>query len=119
MKFGGAALETPDHLSNVAKIIEGQKGRYDHVVVVVSAMKGMTDELTKLAHQVARDPAEREVDMLISVGERISMSLLAMALSDRGIGAVSLTGSQSGIITCPHHCAAEIVHVYPQRIKNT
>ena len=117
MKFGGAALETPEHLSNIAEIIEGQRGRYDHVVAVVSAMKGMTDELTRLAHQVAREPVKREVDMLISVGERISMSLLAMALSDRGIGAISLTGSQSGIITCSRHRAAEIVHVYPHRIE--
>ncbi|NGX50682.1 MAG: Aspartate kinase [Chlamydiae bacterium] len=118
MKFGGAALESPSHFSNVAEIIAEKKLHYDHLVVVVSAMGGVTDELMGLAHQVAKEPAEREMDMLLSVGERISMSLLAMALSDLGVEAISLTGSQSGIITSSRHREAEILTVRPQRINH-
>lgn len=117
MKFGGAALETPAHFGEVCAVIDARRGEYERVVVVVSAMQGMTDELEGLARQVAKEPARREMDMLISVGERISMSLLAMALEERGISAVSLTGSQSGIITSGDHNAAEIVAVRPTRIE--
>ena len=117
MKFGGAALEAPKHFANVAEIIAEKQKLYDHVVVVVSAMGGVTDGLTNLADQVAKQPVEREMDMLISVGERISMSLLAMALEDRGIGAISLTGSQSGIITCNRHREAQIIALRPLRIN--
>ncbi|MCB1110493.1 MAG: aspartate kinase [Chlamydiia bacterium] len=113
MKFGGASLETPKHFINVADLIAAKK---EPVVVVVSAMGEMTDELTHLAHQVAQQPSRRELDMLISVGERISMSLLAMALEERGVPAISLTGSQSGIITCSHHNDALIEEVRPVRI---
>jgi len=114
MKFGGAALETPEHFRNVADIIAEKKGR---LIVVVSAMGNVTDELTSLAHQVAEEPSKREMDMLLSVGERISMSLLAMALEERRISAISLTGSQSGIITCNHHNEAFIQDVRPIRIQ--
>lgn len=114
MKFGGASLQTPKHFMNVADIIASKSGER---VVVVSAMGDMTDELTSLACQVSASPPRREMDMLISVGERISMSLLAMALSDRGIPAISLTGSQSGIITCTHHTDALIQDVRPIRIQ--
>ena len=114
MKFGGASLKTPKHFMNVADIIASKQGR---IVVVVSAMGEMTNELTHLAHQVAREPARREMDMLISVGERISMSLLAMALEERGVSAISLTGSQSGIITCGMHNDALIKDVRPIRIQ--
>lgn len=116
MKFGGAALESPEHFGNVATIIIDKRSQYDQIIVVVSAMRGVTDELTKLAHLVSRDPVKREVDMLISVGERVSMSLLAMALEDRGVHAISLTGSQSGIITCNSHREAKIQRVHPVRI---
>ncbi|MCB1106880.1 MAG: aspartate kinase [Chlamydiia bacterium] len=114
MKFGGAALQTPKHFANVAEIIAAKEGR---IVVVVSAMGKMTDSLASLAHQVSQNPARREMDMLISVGERISMSLLAMALEERKIPAISLTGSQSGIITCSHHNEAFIEDVRPTRIE--
>ncbi len=114
MKFGGAALRTPKHFANVAEIICEKKGR---VVVVVSAMGNVTDELVGLAHEVAKKPARREMDMLLSVGERISMSLLAMALEARGVSAISLTGSQSGIITCNRHNEAFIQDVRPIRIQ--
>lgn len=114
MKFGGAALETPEHFGNIADIIREKKGR---IVVVVSAMGNVTNELNLLAHQVAKNPSKREMDMLLSVGERISMSLLAMALEERKIPAISLTGSQSGIITCSHHNEAFIQDVRPIRIQ--
>ena len=114
LKFGGAALETPEHFANIADIIMEKRGR---VVAVVSAMAKVTDSLISLAHQVAKNPPKREVDMLISVGERISMSLLAMALEDRGVSAISLTGSQSGIITSNLHNEAVITAVRPTRIE--
>lgn len=117
MKFGGAALETPKHFSNVAEIISARQKEYERIVVVVSAMWGVTDELTALAHQVVKKPAPREMDMLVSAGERISMALLAMALSEKGVDAVSLTGSQSGIITCTRHNNAQIETVRPVRIQ--
>ena len=114
MKFGGDSLRTPKHFINVADMIAAKKGA---IVVVVSAMGEKTDELTHLAYQVSKKPARREMDMLISVGERISMSLLAMALEEKGISAISLTGSQSGIITCDRHNDALIQDVRPIRIK--
>jgi aspartate kinase len=114
MKFGGASLKTPESFVNVAEIIAAKKGR---VVVVVSAMGSMTDSLMGLAHQISKKPPRRELDMLISVGERMSMSLLAMALDEKGVSAISLTGSQSGIITCSEHADALIKDVRPTRIQ--
>ena len=114
MKFGGASLKTPESFVNVAEIIAAKKGR---VVVVVSAMGSMTDSLMGLAHQISKKPPRRELDMLISVGERMSMSLLAMALYEKGVSAISLTGSQSGIITCSQHADALIKDVRPTRIQ--
>jgi len=105
LKFGGAACRDTNHIEKVASLIEGP------CVVVVSAMAGVTDELIQLAHTIHKSPPVRELDMLLSCGERISMSLLAMALAKRGIGAVSLTGSQSGIITSDDHTMARIIDV--------
>jgi len=118
MKFGGAALHSLQHFANVVEIIAEKRQAYEHIVVTVSAMGGVTDELIGLAGQIAQRPAEREMDMLVSAGERVSMSLLAMALEDRGISAVSLTGSQSGIITCNHHREAQIIAVRPFRVMH-
>jgi len=117
MKFGGSVLDTPQKFAYIAEIISEKKQQYDYVVVVVSAMGGLTNTLIKLANQVAKHPEKREVDMLISVGERISMSLLAMALKERKIKAISLTGSQSGIITSNRHLNAQIITVQSQRIQ--
>ncbi|MCI5052607.1 MAG: aspartate kinase [Simkaniaceae bacterium] len=113
MKFGGAALATVDQIEKAAEIIV----KNGPSVVVVSAMGEMTDHLIELAYQVHPEPPPREKDMLISVGERISMSLLAMALAKRGVEAISLTGSQSGIITSTNHSEAEICDVRPIRIR--
>jgi len=116
MKFGGAAVATPEHFSRIADIIKARKREYSNVVIVVSAMGDTTDELIALAKRVNPYPPRREYDMLVSVGERISISLLAMALALKSIEAVSFTGSQSGIMTCSEHTEARIIDVRPHRI---
>ncbi len=116
MKFGGAAVATPEHFSKIADIIIRKKAEVDRLVVVVSAMGDTTDQLISLAKQVNPTPPRREYDMLISVGERISISLLAMSLAKKGVEAVSFTGSQSGIITCESHSDAKILDVRPHRL---
>ncbi len=116
MKFGGAAVASPEHFKRIAEIIRRKKDEYERIVVVVSAMGDTTDQLIELAKKVHPDPPRREYDMLITVGERISISLLAMALAHQGQEAVSFTGSQSGIITSPHHSNAKIVDVRPHRV---
>lgn len=117
MKFGGASVANPEQFAYIADLIIARRVEYSRVVVVVSAMKGTTDQLIELAKQIHPDPPQREYDMLISVGERISMSLLAMALCLKKQEAVSFTGSQSGIITCQSHSQAHIIDVRPQRIE--
>ncbi len=119
MKFGGAAVATPEHFGRIAEIIAKRRAEYSRVVVVVSAMGDTTDQLIALAKQVNPDPPRREYDMLITVGERISISLLAMALAKIGQEAVSFTGSQSGIITTVHHSNARIIDVRPHRILSS
>jgi len=116
MKFGGAAVATPQQFSRIASIILQRLREYQRVAVVVSAMGSTTDQLITLAKQVNEDPPRREYDMLVSVGERISISLLAMALAAKNHKAVSFTGSQSGIITCGNHSDARIVDVRPHRL---
>ncbi|MEN9530633.1 MAG: hypothetical protein RI932_2506 [Pseudomonadota bacterium] len=116
MKFGGAAVSSPERFLSIAQIIKNKMKSNHALVVVVSAMGDTTDELIALAHKVHPSPPSRELDMLVSVGERISISLLAMALSRVGIDAVSFTGSQSGILTDEAHTEARILAVKPQRI---
>lgn len=116
-KYGGSSVADLDKLRSVADRIEATREAGSAVVVVVSAMGNTTDELIGLAHQVSKDPDRRELDMLISVGERITMALLAMALRDRGIPARSLTGSQSGIITDEAHADANVIEVRPDRVR--
>ncbi len=116
MKFGGAALSLPERFQEVATLVLEKKKIYDQIVIVVSAMGKMTDELIALAKKVHPSPPKREYDMMITVGERISMSLMAMALSLKGCEAVSFTGSQSGIITCCNHSEAKILDIRPKRI---
>lgn len=115
-KFGGAALSTPEQFGAVAELIIELTTKYDKVVVVVSAMGNTTDQLLDLAKQIHPNPPKREQDMMISVGERISMALLAMALSLKDVHAISLTGSQSGVITTKDHADAKIIEVRPARI---
>ncbi len=115
-KYGGSSVADPDKLKRVAGRIIAEKERKKRVVVVVSAMGDTTDRLLALAKQVVATPTARELDMLLSVGERISMTLLSMALNEMGHPAKSFTGSQSGIITDTRHSNARIVEVRPRRI---
>jgi aspartate kinase len=116
MKFGGASVATPEHFGHIADIIVERSKQFQRVVVVVSAMGDTTNHLIELANKVNPDPPRREYDMLVTVGERISIALLAMAIARKGVSAVSFTGSQSGIITCDRHSDARIVNVKPHRI---
>ncbi len=116
MKFGGASVATPEHLSHVADVIIARSQDYERLVVVVSAMGSTTNELVALAQKVNPNPPTREYDMLVTVGERISIALLAMALEGKGRRAVSFTGSQAGVITCSAHANAKIIDVRPKRL---
>jgi len=116
MKFGGAAVSRAKSFRHVVQIVQKRKEEYSRIVVVVSAMGKTTDLLLRLAAMVHSAPPRRELDMLISVGERVSISLLAMAFSSVGIDAISFTGSQSGIITTNDHTEARIVQVKPKRV---
>lgn len=116
MKFGGASVATPEHFSRIADLIIERLNEYSRIVIVISAMANTTDQLIALAKQVNPNPPHREYDMLVTVGERISIALLAMALAAKNQEAVSFTGSQSGIITCQKHSEARIIDVRPHRI---
>ena len=116
-KYGGSSLATVERIRAVAADICLARRQGHQVVVVVSAMGETTDELTALAHQANPRPPRREMDMLISVGERITMSLLAMALAAEGCPAISYTGSQCGIITDGSHTDARIIEVRADRVR--
>jgi aspartate kinase len=116
-KYGGSSVADAESIKRVAKrIVDTRRAGHD-VVVAVSAMGDTTDELLDLAAQVAPIPAPRELDMLLSSGERISMALLAMAIHSMGFEARSFTGSQAGMITDATHGAARIVDVTPVRLR--
>jgi len=116
MKFGGASLATAAHFDHISHRILKKLASTSQIIVVVSAMGKTTDDLIALAQSVNPSPPQREYDMLLTVGERISMSLLAMKLASKGVPAISLTGSQAGIITCNHHTDAKILDIRPHRI---
>lgn len=116
LKFGGASVASIEQFPLIADIIVARKKEFSKVAVVVSAMGNTTDELIELAKKVNPHPPPREMDMLMTTGERISMALLAMALASKEEEAISFTGSQSGIITCSQHNEAEIVEVRPHRL---
>jgi aspartate kinase len=118
MKFGGSSVADPDKIRHVARRLVEARERGLRVVATVSAMGDTTDTLLELATRVSPDPQPREVDMLLSTGERISCALVAMAVSDLGHEAVSFTGSQAGIITDPVHTKAKIREITPVRIVN-
>lgn len=117
-KYGGSSVADVGKIRQVADRVAATKAAGKDVVVVVSAMGDTTDELLALAKKVAENPARRELDMLLSAGERISMTLLSMALNARGVPAVSFTGSQSGIVTNDSHTNARIVEVRPFRVQD-
>jgi aspartate kinase len=116
-KYGGSSVSDADSIKRVAKRITESKRAGDDVVVVVSAMGDTTDELIDLAQQVTPLPPSREMDILLTAGERISMSLLAMAISNLGVEAQSFTGQQAGVITDEVHGKARIIDVSPSRIR--
>jgi aspartate kinase len=117
-KFGGSSVANAESIKRVAKRIVETRKAGNEVVVAVSAMGDTTDELLDLAHDVTPIPAPRELDMLLTAGERISMALLAMAIRSMGYDARSFTGSQAGMITDAQHGAARIVDVTPGRIRD-
>lgn len=117
-KYGGSSVADVEKIRKVALRVKETRARGYQVVVVVSAMGDTTDELLALAKQVSPDPPRRELDMLLTCGERISMALLSMALQEQGVPAISFTGSQSGIITNDAHSQARIVEVRPYRIQD-
>jgi aspartate kinase len=116
-KFGGSSVADAASVLRVAKRVVEAKKAGNEVVVVVSAMGDTTDELLDLAQAVSPNPPGRELDMLLTAGERISMAVLAMAISDLGVEARSYTGSQAGLITDSTHGKARIIDVSPRRIK--
>lgn len=116
-KYGGATLATPEKVKQVAQRIADLHRSGTQVVAVVSAMGQTTNQLIDLAHQVSPRPSLREMDMLLTVGERISMSLLSMALNDLGLAAISFTGSQAGILTDDAHVNAQITDVKAFRVE--
>jgi len=116
-KFGGSSVADAASIKRVARRIVATKAEGHDVVVAVSAMGDTTDELIELAHSVTENPDPREMDMLLTTGERISMALLAMAIKSLGVDARSYTGSQAGMMTDSQHGAARIVDVSPDRLR--
>jgi aspartate kinase len=117
-KYGGSSVADGERIKNIARRIAKIKDEGNEVVVVVSAMGDTTDELINLAHQVSEQPSDRELDLLLSTGEVVSSTLLAMALDSLGYKAVSLSGVQAGIQTDSSYSRARILRVDPKRIAN-
>lgn len=117
-KYGGTSVADTDRIKRVADRIARTKRKGNDVVVVVSAMGKMTDQLIRQAEEITPHPAGREMDMLLTAGERISMALLAMAIEQEGLSAQSFTGSQAGIITDEVHGKARILDITPGRITS-
>jgi aspartate kinase len=115
-KYGGTSVANPERIQNVAKRILETQSKGNQVVVVVSAMSGMTDSLIKLANEVAPHPSEREMDVLLATGEQTTIALTAMAINSLGGQATSLTGAQAGIVTDGVHNKAKIANITPKRI---
>jgi aspartate kinase len=116
-KFGGTSVGSPDRIRAVARRLISRKRAGDDVVAVVSAMGHVTDELVELARQITAEPPDREMDMLLSTGEQVSISLLAMAIIADGFDAVSFTGAQVGIVTDSVHSKAKITEVRADRVR--
>ena len=116
-KYGGTSVGSPERICNVAnRVLETQR-LGNKVVVVVSAMSGVTDNLIKLSKEVAAEPTEREMDVLLSTGEQTTIALLAMAINARGGEAISLTGAQAGIVTDGVHTKARISNITPTEVQ--
>src|SRR6266581_1565892 len=107
-KYGGTSVANTERIKNVARRVAEHRQRGDQIVVVVSAMSGVTDSLIKLAKEIMPLPSEREMDMLLATGEQTTIALTAMALNALNLPAVSLTGAQAGILTVGAHTKAKI-----------
>ncbi|HJE51768.1 MAG TPA: aspartate kinase [Tessaracoccus flavescens] len=118
-KFGGSSVADAESIKRVARRIARTRSEGHDIIIVISAMGDTTDELMDLALQVSPRPKSRELDMLLTTGERQSAALLAMALADVGVEAVSYTGSQAGIITTPTHGNARIIDITPGRVEKS
>src|ERR687891_1564234 len=118
MKFGGTSVADAERIKRAAEKIVARKEEGDAVVAVLSARGKTTDELVAMAQEVSERPHPREMDMLLSTGERISCALAAMVINDLGHEAISLTGSQAGIVTDTSHTRARIVEVRADRIRS-
>lgn len=116
-KFGGSSVANVERIQNVAKRVVSYRKKKHDLVVVVSALGDTTDELIELAAKINQHPAEREMDMLLSTGEQISVALLAMAIHKLGFEAISFTGAQVGIITDSSHTRARIIKINADKIK--
>ncbi len=116
-KYGGTSVGAPDRIQNVARRVIATQQAGNSVVVVVSAMSGVTDNLIKLAKQVSTAPTERELDVLLSTGEQTTIALTAMAINAMGGKAISVTGAQAGIITDGIHTKAKIANISPRQIR--
>ena len=117
-KFGGSSVADFKRLENVAKIITSCKKKGNDVVVVVSAQGDTTDELIKKAEKITKNPSKREMDVLLSTGEQITISLLSMTLEKMGFATVSLTGWQAGFKTKPNHGDARTIKIDTTRLKS-
>lgn len=115
-KYGGTSVGNPERIKNVAARVARYRGKGDQVVVVVSAMSGVTDNLIKLAREIMPLPSEREMDMLLATGEQTTIALTAMALHALEVQAVSLTGAQAGIVTDGVHTKAKIQNITPKQV---
>ena len=115
-KYGGTSVGNPERIKNVANRVAKYRAQGDQIVVVVSAMSGVTDNLIKLAKEIMPLPSEREMDMLLSTGEQTTIALTAMALHAINIPAASLTGAQAGIVTDGVHTKAKIQNITPQKV---
>jgi len=117
-KFGGTSVGNPERIKNVAKRVAKYRAQGDQVVVVVSAMSGVTDNLIKLAKEIMPLPSEREMDMLLATGEQTTIALTAMALHSVNVSAISLTGAQAGIVTDGVHTKAKIQNITPKEVHS-
>lgn len=116
-KYGGSSLDSIGKIQSIAEQIQKDYEKGDRFLLVVSAMGKTTDDLLQMAGQISQAPNQRELDMLLTAGERISMALMSLALNNLNIPAISFTGSQAGIMTCHTHGNAEILEVKPIRVE--
>src|SRR5213075_3094193 len=116
-KYGGTSVGSPERIRNVARKILETQAEDCHVVAVISAMAGVTDNLIKLATETSPRPAEREMDKLLATGEQAAIALVAMAINALGGKAISLTGAEAGILTDRAHTRAKIANITPRQIQ--